>query len=226
MFVLYANKNSLVVRERETVTSRSMNVNRVRFEFSPDWEGLTRKAVFRAGENSRTVLLDETGASTVPWEVLETPGLSLLAGVFGSREDTALPTVWARLGLILEGTPGTRPPTPDLWEQELAKKGDALAYDGLNLSLMSGEKTLSTVQVTGGGTPVPGPTGPQGPPGQNGADATVNGKNAVTLAAGTNVTITTGEDGTVTISAAGGVTMEQVNAAIDAAITGAIEEAY
>lgn len=55
-----------------------------------------------------------------------------------------------------------------------------------------------------------GDTGPQGPAGKDGAagpagkDATINGENAVTLAAGDNVTITTGEDGTVTISASGG----------------------
>lgn len=51
------------------------------------------------------------------------------------------------------------------------------------------------------------PKGADGAPGAKGApgkDATINGENAVTLAAGNNVTITTGEDGTVTISASGG----------------------
>lgn len=55
-----------------------------------------------------------------------------------------------------------------------------------------------------------GDTGPQGPAGATGADgtpgkdATINGKNAIALAAGDNVSIVTGEDGTVTISASGG----------------------
>lgn len=154
MFDLYADKNQLAVRGKEPVTSGSVNVYTARFEFSPGWEGLTRKAVFRAGSAARTVLLDEDGACTVPWEVLKAPGLSLLAGVFGSREDAALPTVWARLGLILEGVPGDSPgaePTPEAWETELAKKGDVLAYNGLDLSLMSGDKTLSSVQIAGGG---------------------------------------------------------------------------
>ena len=48
MFILQANKNKLAVLEREPVTSGSVNVYRARFEFSDDWEGLTRKAVFRA----------------------------------------------------------------------------------------------------------------------------------------------------------------------------------
>lgn len=157
MFLLYADKNQLCVRQREPITSGSVNVYPVRFEFSEDWEGLTRKAVFRAGRESRTVLLDENGSCTVPWEVLNTycPNTALLAGVYGSRTNTALPTVWASLGKILEGAAlgaDAHPPTPDLWLQELAEKGDALKYDGLMLSLMSGETPLSTVRIEGGGS--------------------------------------------------------------------------
>lgn len=174
MFTLYADKNRLAVRTREPVTSGSVNVYTARFEFSADWTGLTRKAVFRGSGKTLTVLLDEGGKCTIPWEVLTSHGQQLLVGVFGTQDETALPTIWANLGTILEGvpgdSPGTRPPTPDLWEQELAKKGDALDYDGLNLSLMSGDKPLSTVQITGGGgvIPVPGPQGPPGPQGEPG----------------------------------------------------------
>lgn len=156
MFILYAEKNRLTVRRRESVTSGSVNVYRARFEFSPGWQGMTRKAVFKAGKESRTVLLDETGECAVPWEVLVTHGQPLMAGVFGKQDGVVLPTIWASLGTILEGVPtdgeGARPPTPDAWEEELAKKGGALAYDGLNLSLMSGDSTLSTVEIAGGGS--------------------------------------------------------------------------
>lgn len=155
MFILYADKNKMAVRKREPITSGSVNVYTARFEFSPDWQGLTRKAVFKAGKESRTVLLDESGQCVIPWEVLTSHGLLLMAGVFGTADETALPTTWASLGTILEGVPGdgegSKPPTPDLWEQELARKGDTLAYDGLNLSLKSGDKTLSSVEIAGGG---------------------------------------------------------------------------
>ena len=130
--------------------------------------------MFKAGKESRTVLLDESGACVVPWEVLVSHGHPLMAGVFGAADETALPTTWASLGTILEGVPGdgegSKPPAPDLWEQELAGKGDGLKYDGQNLSLMSGDKSLSTVQVSGGGEyiPVPGPQGPEGPAGPQG----------------------------------------------------------
>lgn len=155
MFILYASKNKLAVRQREPVTSGSVNAYDARFEFSPDWDGLTRKAVFKAGKEPRTVLLDESGQCVIPWEVLTSHGQPLMAGVFGTADETALPTTWASLGTVLEGVSGdgegSRPPTPDLWQQELDRKGDGLDYDGINLSLMSGGKPLSTVKIEGGG---------------------------------------------------------------------------
>lgn len=155
MFILEASKSSLTVRQRELMTSGSVNVNTVKFDFSADWDGLTRAAVFRAGGDPVSVLLDETNQCAIPWEVLSSHGRRISAGVYGTRGgDVVLPTIWADLGQVLEGAePGAdaRPPTPDLWQQELAKKGDSLAYDGLELSLMSGDKSLSKVVISGGG---------------------------------------------------------------------------
>lgn len=157
MFLLFAEKNQLCVQEREPVTSGSVNVYDVRFAFSEDWADLEKTAVFRAGEKSASVLLDDTGGTVVPWEVLTTPGLRLEAGVYGIRgEEVVLPTVWADLGYIQTGAApgeGARPPTPNLWQQELERKADGLDLDGLNLKLLSGEKTISEVELPppGGG---------------------------------------------------------------------------
>lgn len=157
MFSLRAQKNKLTVLEREPLTSGSVEVYTARFEFSPDWDGMARTAVFQAGGETRSMALDDRGLCTIPWEVLQKPNVVLRAGVYGERDGTVvLPTIWAGLGTILEGVPangeGARPPTPDLWEQELSGKGDSLIYDGLNLSLMSGGKPLSTVEIAGGGS--------------------------------------------------------------------------
>lgn len=157
MFELYAEKNQLCVKRREPVTSGSVNIYDIRFAFSEDWAGLTKTAVFRAGEKTASVLLGDTGETVVPWEVLTVPGKRLEAGVYGTRgNEVVLPTVWADLVYIQAGAApgdGARPPTPDLWKQELAKKGDGLELDGLNLKLLSGEKTLSEVELPppGGG---------------------------------------------------------------------------
>ena len=130
MFVLYANKNQLTVRQREPVTSGSVNAYEVRFEFSEDWDGLTRTAVFKGGGETRSILLGEDGRCVIPWEVLQAPMTPLEAGVRGARGgEIVLPTGWACLGMILRGAAvgeDAGPPTPDLWRQALDQKQDAL----------------------------------------------------------------------------------------------------
>lgn len=156
MFILYANKTKLAVRQREPTTSGLVNVYKARFEFSPDWEGLTRTAVFRAGGESRSVPLDESGTCEVPREVLAKSGVILQAGAYGTRgSEIVLPTIWADLGTVQVGvTTGKDPqqPTPALWEQELAGKGDRLDYtEAGDLGLYAGDKLLSAVAAQGGG---------------------------------------------------------------------------
>lgn len=130
MFQLYANKNILLVRQKEPLTSGSVNVYRVGLAFSADWEGLAKTAVFRAGDKTVSVIPDGAGECVVPWEVLQTPGDTLSIGVYGTLGgEVVLPTIWATLGSILEGaSPGddAQPPTPDLWQQALDAKQDKL----------------------------------------------------------------------------------------------------
>lgn len=156
MFRLYSNKNHLTVKQKEPLTSGSVNVNRAEFTFSAEWDGLARTAVFRAGSEVREIALDGTGRCTLPWEVLAQAGREVYAGVYGSAGggEVVLPTVWAYLGTVIQGTTrgeDVHPPTPDLWEQELDRKGDALEYDGVNLTLASNGKPLSTVQIESSG---------------------------------------------------------------------------
>lgn len=173
MFSLYADKTQLTLQEVEPITSGSVNVYHISFRFSEDWDGLDRTAVFRAGLESRAVLLGEDNETVIPWEVLAKPDVKLFCGVYGMQGGhTVLPTIWASLGWIKPGAePGeaARPPTPDLWEQALEGKGDNLELSGQSLRLRSGEKVLSEVELPeGGGEGVPGPPGPEGPPGPKG----------------------------------------------------------
>ena len=172
MFEFYANKNQLEVHKKEPVTSGSANVYHVRFGFSREWEGLKRTAVFKAVGVKKLVLLDGSGECSMPWEVLEKPNVQLMVGVYGTKDGSVvLPTVWTPLGMIQEGVTddeAVQLPTPELWEQELAMKGDGLAYDGQTLSLMAGEKTLSSVELEREKEPIPGPQGEQGPKGDQG----------------------------------------------------------
>lgn len=153
MFYLNAEKNKLTVQQKEPVTSGSVNVYTVQIEFSEDWDNLDKTAVFRAGCVKRSVAIAD-GKCTIPGEVLGSAGHCLMAGVCGNQGDTVvLPTVWANLGLILEGAVpggGQEPiPPPEGWQEALESKGDNLDLDGQTLKLRSGGKVLSSVDLPG-----------------------------------------------------------------------------
>ncbi len=209
MFVFYAEKNRLYVMEKELITSGSANIYPVRFEFSPDWDGLERTAIFQAGCRKKSVPIVD-GVCSVPAEVLSEPGRYLMMGVCGKQgESVVLPTVWANLGWIVEGAVPGGNPLPEDWQEALDGKGDTLAYtEEGELGLYSGDKLLSSVPIEGGGGE--GVPGPQGEPG---ADATINGVNTLELAAGENIVLDQ-QGNRLTISSTGGVTHAELEEAM------------
>lgn len=124
MFLLQAQKNKLTVIERETLTSGSVNVYSVRFQFSPDWKDLVKTAVFECGGESRSIILNRSDSCSIPWEVLKQYGPKLYCGIYGSRRgEMILPTIWADLGPVQQGVrlsnDVTRPHTPGPYDQIL-----------------------------------------------------------------------------------------------------------
>ncbi len=153
MIILTASKSCLTASRRELLVEGAVNVNIVQFVFSSDWDGLTKTAVFQAGSDKYSVLLDESNEAPIPWEVLQNPRRTLYAGVYGTNgESLVLPTIWASLGTIQEGAnPGqdTQPPTPSVYEQILAEIGnlDNLATSAKD-SLVS---AINELYYSGGG---------------------------------------------------------------------------
>ena len=153
MFLLNASKNVLTIKQKEIVTSGSVNVYQVQFTCNSDWDGLTKTAVFKAGTTTISIILDETKTCVIPWEVLVAANRVLYAGLYGTKDgELVLPTIWATLGTIREGTTtgeSATPPTPDLYEQILGEIGD---LDGLltkdKSSIVS---AINEVYLTGGG---------------------------------------------------------------------------
>ena len=177
MIICQVSKAAITVAQSVLLTSGMVQAVQVRFCFSPEWEGLTRTAVFRAGQVSVSCLLDEENCCTVPWECLQTAGTHLMAGVYGTRaQEVVLPTVECSLGLICTGaqpaenTP--QEPTPTLVQQllttaETAAQTAASVRADADAGLFCGE---TGPQGPKGDKGEPGEAGPQGPVGPQGPE--------------------------------------------------------
>lgn len=125
MFVMNVDKNIATISSTEPMTSGSSKVYLVEFYFSPEWNDLSRIAVFKSGETVVDVLLDDSNICFMPWEVMTTPNVPVSFGVYGTKDgNVVLPTIWAKTEDILEGVitgAETQPPSPTLYEQLLAK---------------------------------------------------------------------------------------------------------
>ncbi len=127
MFLLNACKNKISVLQKEVITSGAVNVLKVKFQFDADWAGMSRWAVFRVGSVRKCIELDDSNQCCIPWECLRENdiGSGLDAGAYGMIGDTiVMPTVWCRLGTIMEGVKlgdAVLPATPSAAEQILSQ---------------------------------------------------------------------------------------------------------
>ena len=162
MIRLSATKAELTITETETITSGAQRVFECTFTVNSDWDGLNRTAVFRAGTKAVSVLLGDDNTVEIPWEVLQTAGITLRIGLYGTNAaGDVLPTVWADAGMICTGAhlgDDAYPPTPGAYEQlvEIAENAEKIAQsvrDDADKGAFDGE---------------PGPVGPQGPEGPQG----------------------------------------------------------
>lgn len=89
MIKLRADKSNLVVLRREYVVTGSSRIYEVQFEFSPDWDGLSKLVLFRVGQDEPTapVLLPLNNRCQIPTSILYQPGKMLYIGVMGIFND-------------------------------------------------------------------------------------------------------------------------------------------
>ena len=115
----------------ELLTAGMAKAVTVQFVFSPEWDGLTKTAVFSNGKTTVDVLAANWDGDTVPvpHEVLAVPGRHARVGVYGANESgVILPTVWVSLGKV---QPGADPsgdvsadPALPVWQQLQKQIGD------------------------------------------------------------------------------------------------------
>lgn len=161
------------VTEKPVLTSGTVGLP-VEFIFDEAWDGLDKTAVFRAGSRSYPVSCLQD-AATVPWEVMEKPGVGLYIGVLGAdhRAVVKIPTVWVLVDTIAPGTgiPDTVPTEPT-----------AQVYDQILSAANQAADVANSVREDADAGKFIGPAGPAGPTGPKGKD----GANGYTPVRGTD----------------------------------------
>lgn len=113
---------------------------KIEFQFSPEWEGLTKIAVFTNPVTTKDVLL-ETNECEIPWEVLSEKHKRVRVGVYGMEgTNIVLPTVYADIGVVFpaaepSGDPSAKA-TPELWAQatDMAQKAFNTADEAVQVA--------------------------------------------------------------------------------------------
>ena len=115
----------------ELLTAGMSKAVTVQFVFSPEWDGLTKTAVFSNGKTTVDVLAANWDGDTVPvpHEVLAVPGRHARVGVYGADESgVVLPTVWVSLGKVQPGADpsgdASADPSLPVWQQLQQQIGD------------------------------------------------------------------------------------------------------
>ncbi len=115
----------------ELLTAGMSKAVTVQFVFSPEWDGLTKTAVFSNGKTTVDVLAANWDGDTVPvpHEVLAVPGRHARVGVYGADESgVVLPTVWVSLGKVQPGADpsgdASADPSLPVWAQLKKQIGD------------------------------------------------------------------------------------------------------
>ena len=127
----------------ELLTAGMSKAVKVQFVFSPEWDGLTKTAVFSNGKTTVDVLAANWDGDTVPvpHEVLAVPGRHARVGVYGADESgVVLPTVWVSLGKVQPGADpsgdASADPSLPVWAQlqnQIGDRDDLQTYNKGNL---------------------------------------------------------------------------------------------
>ena len=160
--------NRACVVERSSVTAGTVG-GRVTFNFDKSWDGFAKTLVWKGSG----VTLDDTACTgVIPAEAVAQAGGHLMVGVYGTCGDTATPTVWADLGVILPGaTPSgdeTTDPALPVWAQLRQQLAEQEETCGKVKTVNGFEPDETGNVVIEGGLGEPGPQGPQGPQGAPG----------------------------------------------------------
>lgn len=123
--IVQAQKASCRKSSEERITT-GMVGKQVSFDFSAEWDGLVKTAVFEGSGVTKDVTLSGDTA-VIPHECLTAPGGMLRVGVFGTDGTIQTPTVYTDIGQIEQGADPSgdtsADPTLPIWAQLQAMMG-------------------------------------------------------------------------------------------------------
>lgn len=128
---LTVDGQKLIPVEKPLIASQGVVEDSVVFDFSSEWDGYGKVALFwraedETRENIYEVMVDENSTALVPWEVTQTDG-EICITVFGTQGTSVITAEIIKYkvveGLYTEGQ-GSEPPTPDIYQQILAIAGE------------------------------------------------------------------------------------------------------
>ncbi len=131
---LFVTLSSITVGSTDEYTSGAEHAFQVQFNFSQEWDGLTKLVTFKAADAIVSQII-ENDKCFIPHEVLM-PKQDLWVGVLGTKdENVVLPTVWKKLRTVSYGiVEGAFPadPTPSQYQQILNIAQTALQPSALD----------------------------------------------------------------------------------------------
>ena len=134
--------------ETGCITSGTIGAT-VGVQFDETWDGMAKTYVWRRGNVTKD---DALATGNVPAELLEKPWEHLHFGVYGTREGTATPTIWADLGMIVPGVDPSGDETTDSSLPVWAQMRDALSFAPYIATAQAGQSVIAA-EVDGSGKP-------------------------------------------------------------------------
>ena len=159
------NKLDLLnVNSKKYIISDSINYHKIKIEFDDSWTNYSKTINFYNTKTNKSInmLLNAENECIIPYEVLEDKGNLVICvrGVLGTELENTLSEIYTLMDYPLiivqsDKNDGSEPsdPTEDIYDQivtQLGDKADGLKYVGTKLSLLSGEKELSYVNINSG----------------------------------------------------------------------------
>ena len=125
------------------LVANSVGIYECEFEFDSSWDGYAKNSVWQLNNDEPKESIISSGVAEVPWEVLVNGGF-IRVGVYGTKDEKVMPTVWGEKRKVHLGTPtgsiGTEP-TPSIYAQILAVADEAkeIAEDAYEIAETSQE---------------------------------------------------------------------------------------